>query len=513
MHEDDAILLRQYVEDDNEEAFAELVRRNMDIVYSIALRRVGGDVHTAKDVAQDVFISLARHARQLMRYQILTGWLYTTTRNAAANRVRGEVRRRTREQEAQTMHETLNNRGRDADWDQVSPVLDTAMEELAERDRLALLLRFFDHRTFAEIGRSLRVTEDAARMRVDRALDKLQGQLARRGFRSTALVLGAAMTQHAVQAAPAGLAAAAAHSALVAPVTAGTQLMDFIASFRMGEVAMIVAAILTLGAAMTVVHQARLTAAEAATIRSTEQNALVQAKQRLYDLEEHRRIQSQMRESLASSVDGVDATIPAPTAFPATDEKTNSKARARLAGGRRTELNATYDLLYQSLRLTPEQIEKFESIRVQVPGSALWVFDEPAGSDEPVSLSAAEANQQLRTLLGEAGYAQYQEYNRVVPARDVVRQVASAVYLTDPIDRERGEQLTRFLAETSRAYQAGAAIDLVNLDWDAVLAAAREILSPAQVSALSSVRQRVALNDALQRHLSQRAIASPAFRP
>ncbi len=101
----------------------------------------------------------------------------------------------------------------------------------------------------------------------------------------------------------------------------------------------------------------------------------------------------------------------------------------------------------------------------------------------------------------------------MVPARAEVRQIASAVYLTDPIDREQGELLTRFLAETSRAYQAGAPVDLANLDWDAVLAAARQILSSAQVTALSSVRQRVALNDALQQHLSQGATVAPAFRP
>ena len=511
MHEDDAILLRHYVENDNEEAFAELVRRNMDTVYSIALRRVGGDAHMAKDVAQDVFIALVRHARQLMRYQVLAGWLYTATRNAAANRVRGEVRRRTREQEAHTMHETLNNRDRDADWDQVSPVLDEAMEELADRDRLALLLRFFDHRTFAQIGRSLRVTEDAARMRVDRALDKLHAQLARRGFRSTALVLGTAMTQHAVQAAPAGFATAAAHSALMAPVTAGAQMMDFFASFRMGEVAMIVAALLTIGVATTVVHQTGPTAAETETMRNTERSAIIRAKQRLQDLKEHRLTQNQLRTSLASSIAGATAPISEPATRPVTEEDTNPKVR--LAGGRRTELNATYDLLYQSLGLTPEQIKKFESIRIQITGSGLWVFDEPADSGEPVSLSLAEANQQLRTFLGEEGYARYLEYNRVVPARNVVRQVASAVYLTEPINREQGEQLTRFFAETSRAYQAGAPIDLVNLDWDAVLAAARQILSPAQVTALSLVRQRVALNDALQQHLSQRTITSPDFRP
>ena len=94
MPDDDAALLRLYAEGDAQNAFAEIVRRNMDSVYSSALRRVGGNTHLAKDVAQDVFISLAQHARSLSQHKLLTGWFHLATRNAAANRVRGEVRRR-----------------------------------------------------------------------------------------------------------------------------------------------------------------------------------------------------------------------------------------------------------------------------------------------------------------------------------------------------------------------------------------------------------------------------------
>src|SRR5688572_11875324 len=135
MQDDDLMLLRRYVDEGREEAFAQVVRRNMDLVYSTALRRVGGDAHLAKDVAQDVFIALARHAGSLARHRRLAGWLFTATRNAAANRVRGEVRRRGREQEAQTMHETAQGTDPGAGWSELAGVLDSALDELAERDR------------------------------------------------------------------------------------------------------------------------------------------------------------------------------------------------------------------------------------------------------------------------------------------------------------------------------------------------------------------------------------------
>ncbi|MEO5957530.1 MAG: sigma factor [Opitutaceae bacterium] len=93
----DATLLRRYAEIRDEAAFAELVRRHLDGVYSIARRRVGGDAHLAEDVAQQVFLELARKAKRLAAHPVLAGWLFTTTRNAAANVVRGERRREARD--------------------------------------------------------------------------------------------------------------------------------------------------------------------------------------------------------------------------------------------------------------------------------------------------------------------------------------------------------------------------------------------------------------------------------
>ncbi|MEO6567659.1 MAG: TonB family protein [Opitutaceae bacterium] len=213
---EDAELLRRYAEEKAEPAFAELVRRHVDFVYACAQRRVGGDVHLAEDVTQQVFTALAQGAAGLSRRPVLAGWLFTTTRFAAAQVVRTERRRHAREQEAHTMNEILADDGRpDADWEKLRPLLDDALDHISEHDREAVLLRFSQQESFAALGEKLGLSENAARMRVDRALDKLHGLLAQRGVSSTTAALAVALTGQTV-AAPASLAVSVTASALAA---------------------------------------------------------------------------------------------------------------------------------------------------------------------------------------------------------------------------------------------------------------------------------------------------------
>src|SRR5213595_1088127 len=121
---EDAELLRRYSEDRSEEAFAELVRRHVNLVHSAALRQVNGDAHLAADVAQLVFTDLARKAGALAGHRVLAGWLFTSTRFAASKLVRGERRRHSREQEAQLMQELTRDSAAPLDWDRVRPILD-----------------------------------------------------------------------------------------------------------------------------------------------------------------------------------------------------------------------------------------------------------------------------------------------------------------------------------------------------------------------------------------------------
>lgn len=209
---DDAELLRRYVDEMSESAFAELVRRQVNFVYGVAFRRVGGDAHLAEDVTQQVFVALARSATAVMRHPVPSAWLYTTTRNIAAQTVRAAKRRQSREHEASIMNETIANAA--PDWDRLRPVLDDALDELRDDDRQAVILRFFEGKSFADVGAQLRLSENAARMRVERALDKMHAVLAGRGVMSTTAALGAALANQVGIAAPVGLAAAVAGVAL-----------------------------------------------------------------------------------------------------------------------------------------------------------------------------------------------------------------------------------------------------------------------------------------------------------
>jgi len=210
----DAELLRRFGVERSEPAFTELVGRHLDLVHSAALRQMDGDASAAEDITQAVFTDLARKAARLSSHTSLTGWLYTSTRYLAANARRDEHRRRRRDQEAHAMNQLLQPAGPAPDWDQLRPVLDEAMHELGEADRDAVLSRFFERRPLAEVGERLGLGENAARMRVDRALDKLRRALARRGVTSTAAALMLALTGQAVAAAPAGLAPRVSRSAI-----------------------------------------------------------------------------------------------------------------------------------------------------------------------------------------------------------------------------------------------------------------------------------------------------------
>ncbi len=172
---DDHQLLCRYVVEDSEAAFAELVGRYVNLVYSTALRRIGGDADLAKDVAQLVFTDLACKARFLPSDILLAGWLHRATRYAAGQLLRTEHRREAREHEAATMNALTTAPA--PDWEQIRPLLDEALDRLNRTDRDALLLRFFEQHSLAEIGRALGTNEDAARKRVSRALEKLRADL------------------------------------------------------------------------------------------------------------------------------------------------------------------------------------------------------------------------------------------------------------------------------------------------------------------------------------------------
>jgi RNA polymerase sigma factor (sigma-70 family) len=223
---DDHQLLAEFARDNSETAFGALVRRHLNLVFSTARRSLGDD-HAAEEVAQAVFIILARKASRLSPKVVLSGWLYQTTRLTAANYLRGEMRRRQREQEAY-MQSLLNEPDTHDAWQQIAPLLDEALDKLRPRDRDAIALRFFENKALSEVGRALGSSEDAAKVRVNRALEKLRKIFSKRGVTLTAALIAGAVSANSVQAAPAGLAATFTANAAAGGATISTAITTLV---------------------------------------------------------------------------------------------------------------------------------------------------------------------------------------------------------------------------------------------------------------------------------------------
>jgi RNA polymerase sigma factor (sigma-70 family) len=228
MPNDDITLLREFARNNSEEAFAALVTRHVNLVYSVALRSVR-DPHLAGEITQAVFIVLARKADSLGDKTILPGWLCRTARYASANELTIQRRRQHREQEAY-MQSILNEAEpmHEKTWNQIAPLLDGAMEKLGQKDHDALVLRFFENKTFAEVGATLGASEDAAKMRVNRALEKLRKFFTKRGVSSTTAIIAGTISANSVQAAPVGLAKTISAVAITKGVAASSSTLTLI---------------------------------------------------------------------------------------------------------------------------------------------------------------------------------------------------------------------------------------------------------------------------------------------
>jgi RNA polymerase sigma factor (sigma-70 family) len=206
----DLELLRDYASSNSEDAFTALVQRYTGLVYSAALRQTG-DLHTAEEIAQVVFIILARKAAGLPRETVLPGWLWRTTRFVALNSMRKEVHRRKTEQEAASFYRTETERA----WLSLAPLLDEALASLGEKDRNSVILRFFEHKSLREIAEGLGTSEDGAQKRVSRALEKLRTTFLKQGIAVSATAMVGAISAKAVEAAPRELAGSLTRGVLV----------------------------------------------------------------------------------------------------------------------------------------------------------------------------------------------------------------------------------------------------------------------------------------------------------
>ena len=522
--DDDPTLLRRYAETRSEAAFAALVQRHLDLVYSAALRRLSGDTHHATDVAQSVFLSLARHAATLARRPVLIGWLYTTTRHAAIDLIRAEQRRRTREHHAHVMDTVNAPAASPADWEQLRPLLDAAMDQLGEREREIVLLRFFENRSFADVGEKLSLTEDAARMRATRALEKLRHLLARHGVTSTAAALSTALAGQTVTAAPAGLALTVTGSALAGAAITSTAALAAGALTLMSttKTLLAVAGILTAAAIGTAIYEARLA-----------QNANLAAA----DLQRERDALRTQTATLETRLNETTANLARVTALQKPTEAKSAKPESKpnisltpsdwmwanpeyghkYVEEYRAALGLQFGPFYRQLHLSAEQISKFETSLVELQQGLADIWTEAVSrglskSDTSVMRLGAEpfqlAETNLRGLLGDSGFEQYRQYDKERGTRDFVTSLAGNVYFTEtPLSTVQGEQLARILkanTENKKIPIKDEGSQTVytlrpETDWTAVNAQAQSLLSPIQLAALKSMSERKRLQTELQR--------------
>jgi RNA polymerase sigma factor (sigma-70 family) len=504
----DTELLGRHVTEKSEAAFAEIVQRHLDFVYSAALRRVGGDAHAAADVTQQVFIALARQATTLARGVVLPAWLYATTRNVAVDFVRAEQRRRAREMEAALMQQGSGNTESVAEWERVRPLLDGAMDELTTADREAVLLRFFAQRPFAEIGRALHVSEDAARMRVDRALDRLRLQLAKLGITSSTAALGLTLSDHAVMAAPAGLGSAVATNMVAANAVSGA-----VTTFQLMSVTKIVAlaaglaALLTVGLAVRSWRGNRVAFGDHATAMAETERLAAQVRALTRAAAEAEQNLTVLEQPPVSAPDtgGSPGLGVAPT-----DPMENGRnflaqhpdAAGLVLEAMRVGVRRDYQLLFHTLRLAPAQVEQFVAIMAESNAGLQWntAAQVPfAKIDIGAKPSAEERDARLRAVLGDTNFDQYLDFRRARGARNLAEEIVRNAMFSAPVSATDARLLTEMLARQSPDYRAGRNFSMSNFDWDQAMTEARSVLGDRGLTTLAAVRERMDATNAVNR--------------
>ena len=482
---DDAALLRAYAENRSERAFAEFVGRRIGFVYVAALRQVGGDAHLAEDVTLGVFGLVAKRAGALAGHERLAGWLYTTTRNTAHQAWRDARRRDAREQEAARMSELHRDDAAGAAGSdefvgagKLRLMLDEALGALRAGEREAVLLRFFEGRGFWEIGGRLKMSEDAARMRVARALEKMRGSLARRGVTSSAGALSTLMTAEAALGAPAGLAASvsagAVASAGVAAAGAGAgvgAILAFMSSAKITMVA-VVAFLIAAGGAYFGAQNERASS-----------DALAEARR------ENSRLAAQLRglekQAAAAKPDPVAAGRALLADHPEIKEKLVALDRA-------VAKRFSYRIA-KALDLSPEQSEKLSEIWGRGSVGLSTYATRNYGTVSFAGLRLREESEvgslTLKELLGDAGFEKFLHFMGLRNVgSDFSAELGNALCFTDePLTSQQAWGLEEIARDLEKNH---ADITDAGARWDAMVERARSVLSPRQMRALVEIGDR-----------------------
>ena len=489
--DDDALLCR-YAQDRDEDAFTELVRRHLNFVYAAALRQVGGDAQFAQDVTQVVFTDLARKAAVLKNHPVLKGWLFKSARFAASKLVRRERLRQARERSAHVMQESTKGNAAAIHWEEIRPVLDEVLAELKTADRDAVLLRFFENDGYAEVGTKLRISEDAARMRVERALDRMRNRLARRGVTSTSVALATMLATQAGIAAPVGLVQSVTSTALAqaAGGVPAAGLLQFMGTKTTLGVASLIwlAGILSLPMAGVAIFETRaarranLAVAAAQHEQVAQINRLKALQQEAGDSEvrmaEIQQILEQAQAGLAESLRASARAVAAQPRDPRTDGArflaSFPQARTLLTEASRVRTPPELLEIFRRSGLTPTQVanldariwaNRLENLTLSPTNGIGW------------SVSGYPPDDEMRQLLGNDGFREFEDYKRMADVWGVAAQVASAVaYNAPPLTAAQIEQLAHAIYKVV----PNPTLAPGTPEWDAAMAPLQSLMTPAQ---------------------------------
>jgi RNA polymerase sigma factor (sigma-70 family) len=482
MTDNDHDLLRQFTHEQSQDAFTALVNRYLNVVYSAALRQVRSP-QLAEEVSQSVFIDLARHAAKLKPNTVLTAWLYQVTRNAAIDVVRRESRRQAREQIAFQMNE-INHTS--ADWTDIEPLLDEAMQSLEDSDRTAVLLRYFENKSLREVGEALGASEDAAQKRVSRAVESMRGFFSKRKISVSASGLVALISANAIQAAPGGLAATLATSTVLAAGTLSSSTAIPIAkTIAMTAIQKTIVTVALAAAVVAVVYQAR----QASSLR-----------QQVQDLKQELNSQAALTRQVQELQRERDRATNALAAVSAENAawKKNPKDVLRLRGevGRLRQENANlgstsglskvtanpetrkmvrdqqkmgmtmiYKELAQRLKLAPEQTEKLNDLLadhiMENVDRVTTVLRDKLTPEQMSELFAAQdvaLQEKVQGLLGQEGLEQYQHYSENLLSSITAEQFKAKLTGTDAEKDDKARQLSQILQEEAQAVLSGAGL-------------------------------------------------------
>ncbi len=458
--------LAEYAQTGSEAAFREVVERYVNLVYSAAFRLVNGDAHLAEDVTQGVFADLARMARKISRDVKLGGWLHRHTCFVANNTMRGERRRQLRERSAVEMNSMEDHS--EENLALIAPVLDEAINELGTEDRDAIMLRFFEQKDFRSVGEALGSNEEAARKRVDRALDKLHGLLTRRGVVLSATALTSTLASQAVTAAPAGLAlsitTAAVASATAGGGTAALTLIEIMAKAKMGIAAAVVVAV-AIPVAIGVRNHQKLRA-ENETLRAqaaqAEQlsaenarsaNAATTPAAPAASNDPSREV-LKLRGEVGRLRTEANAPKPSPLSSVISDPETRRMIREQQKMG----MGMIYKEFGTRMKMSPELTQKFADLladdimeNVDHVGALLRDGKSREEIDQVFTAQEAAMMEKVKELLGQEQLSQYQDYTKNLASYLTAEQFKGELTGDKAAKDEKSKQLYDLMQQETRA--------------------------------------------------------------